>query len=144
FRGACAAPASFFIICVARPEVSGRPPHLSPAGLTRGPIIFVKLFAKKMDCRVKPGNDDHHSDRDRLPKRLNPIARPSAARSFPLFSDGGASLRAIPPGARPAGSSPIAAKRSRNVGDWIAVLSLSMIGRGTPAGAITPLQVGAA
>jgi hypothetical protein len=27
----------------------------SPAGLTRGPI----LFAKKMDGRVKPGHDDN-------------------------------------------------------------------------------------
>ena len=51
-------------------------------------------------------------------------------------------------GVPPAGSSPMTAKRSRNVGDWIALLmaalSLSMIGRGTPAGAMTPLQVGAA
>src|SRR5262249_44939109 len=40
------------------------------------------------------------------------------------------------------------AKRSLNVCDAIALLmaalSLSMIGRGTPAGAMTPLQVGAA
>ena len=30
----------------------------SPAGLTRG-SIFLRMsgFAKKMDCRVKPGND---------------------------------------------------------------------------------------
>jgi hypothetical protein len=25
--------------------------------LTRGPIIFAKCFHRKMDCRVKPGND---------------------------------------------------------------------------------------
>jgi hypothetical protein len=33
----------------------------SPAGLTRGSILFAKLeerIRKKMDCRVKPGNDD--------------------------------------------------------------------------------------
>jgi len=40
------------------------------------------------------------------------------------------------------------AKRSLNVCDAIALLiaalSLSTIGRGTPAGAMTPLQVGAA
>src|SRR5215475_3359871 len=51
-------------------------------------------------------------------------------------------------GVPPAGSSPIAAKRSRNSGDWIArliaALSLSTIGRGMRAGPITPLQVGAA
>jgi hypothetical protein len=30
----------------------------SPAGLTRGSIQLRKtLFAKRMDCRVKPGND---------------------------------------------------------------------------------------
>jgi hypothetical protein len=30
----------------------------SCAGLTRASILFVKaLFAKGMDCRVKPGND---------------------------------------------------------------------------------------
>ena len=43
--------------------------------------------------------------------------------------------------------SPIEAKRSRKVCEPIALLmpalSLSMIGRGTPAGAMTPLQVGA-
>jgi hypothetical protein len=51
-------------------------------------------------------------------------------------------------GVPPAGSSPIMAKRSLNVCDAIALLiaalSLSMTGRGTPAGAMTPLQVGAA
>src|SRR5262249_61526856 len=50
-------------------------------------------------------------------------------------------------GVPPAGSSPIWAKRSRKVGDsmarLIAALSLSRIGRGMPAGAITPLQVAA-
>ena len=31
---------------------------MSPAGLTRGSIFLRKNgFAKKMDCRVKPGND---------------------------------------------------------------------------------------
>jgi hypothetical protein len=31
----------------------------SPAGLTRGSIFLRKrLLAKRMDCRVKPGNDD--------------------------------------------------------------------------------------
>jgi hypothetical protein len=33
----------------------------SPAGLTRGSIVFARLkgiFRKRMDCRVKPGNDD--------------------------------------------------------------------------------------
>src|SRR5262249_26483472 len=53
-----------------------------------------------------------------------------------------------PSGVPPAGWSPIIAKRSLNVCDAIALLiaalSLSMIGRGTPAGAMTPLQVGAA
>jgi hypothetical protein len=36
--------------------------QLSPAGLTRGSIMLrEKLFAKKMDCRVKPGNDGEGS-----------------------------------------------------------------------------------
>src|SRR4029077_4161880 len=33
----------------------------SPAGLTRGSIVFARLkgiFREGMDCRVKPGNDD--------------------------------------------------------------------------------------
>ena len=29
----------------------------SPAGLARGSIYSQDAFAKKMDCRVKPGND---------------------------------------------------------------------------------------
>ena len=33
-----------------------QPPQGSPAGLTRGSIISKNL-AKRMDCRVKPGND---------------------------------------------------------------------------------------
>jgi hypothetical protein len=33
--------------------------QMSPAGLTRGSIdSSQELVAKKMDCRVKPGNDD--------------------------------------------------------------------------------------
>ena len=31
---------------------------MSCAGLTRASILFEKRLAKKMDCRVKPGNDD--------------------------------------------------------------------------------------
>src|SRR5215467_2176783 len=50
-------------------------------------------------------------------------------------------------GVPPAGSSPILANFSLNAADVSAVLmvalSLSTIGRGTPAGAITPVQVGA-
>ena len=39
--------------------VAAREPTLpSPAGLTRGSIFFVRTFANRMDCRVKPGNDD--------------------------------------------------------------------------------------
>ena len=35
-----------------------RPPNVSPAGLTRGSIFLRNnVLAKKMDCRVKPGND---------------------------------------------------------------------------------------
>src|SRR5262249_55525925 len=29
----------------------------SPPGLTRGSIFFARSFAKRMDCRVEPGND---------------------------------------------------------------------------------------
>jgi len=29
----------------------------SPAGLTRGSILFVRTLCEEMDCRVKPGND---------------------------------------------------------------------------------------
>src|SRR6185437_5867068 len=50
-------------------------------------------------------------------------------------------------GVPPAGSSPITLNFSLKVSDTsallIAALSLSTIGRGTPAGAITPVQVGA-
>ena len=50
-------------------------------------------------------------------------------------------------GVPPAGSSPILANFSLKASDTsallIAALSLSTIGRGTPAGAITPVQVGA-
>jgi hypothetical protein len=39
-------------------SLSQRPPNVSPAGLTRGSIFLRNsVFAKKMDCRVKPGND---------------------------------------------------------------------------------------
>jgi len=31
---------------------------MSCAGLTRASILFEKCLAKKMDCPVKPGNDD--------------------------------------------------------------------------------------
>src|SRR6516162_4017835 len=35
-------------------------PHSSPPGLTRGSILSSQgLFAKVMDCRVKPGNDSY-------------------------------------------------------------------------------------
>src|SRR6516162_9132179 len=33
-------------------------PHPSPAGLTRGSIIFVRTFCEDDGLRVKPGNDD--------------------------------------------------------------------------------------
>jgi hypothetical protein len=35
----------------------------SPAGLTRGSILFARGFAKMMDCRVTPGNDTCGSKR---------------------------------------------------------------------------------
>jgi len=39
-------------------SLSRRPPSVSPAGLTHGSIFLRNnVFAKKMDCRVKPGND---------------------------------------------------------------------------------------
>src|SRR6266550_8057559 len=42
-------------------------PLPSPAGLTRGSIVFLSVFSKKMDCRVKPGNDaDSRSTRVKL------------------------------------------------------------------------------
>jgi len=33
-------------------------PHLVMPGLTRASIENKAFLAKKMDCRVKPGNDD--------------------------------------------------------------------------------------
>jgi hypothetical protein len=30
----------------------------SYAGLTRVSIFFARVFSKRMDCRVKPGNDE--------------------------------------------------------------------------------------
>src|SRR5512132_3699552 len=43
------------------------PPHASPAGLTRGSIFFARGFAKEMDCRVKPGNDDWSKPTENAP-----------------------------------------------------------------------------
>ena len=48
-------------VCSAPLRAALRPAHeeASPAGLTRGSIFFARVFfAKKMDCRVKPGNDE--------------------------------------------------------------------------------------
>src|SRR5262249_45298472 len=75
----------------------------------------------------------------RAPERLT--TSPHLAESVRINS---ANSSGVPP----AGSSPIIAKRSLNVCDAIALLiaalSLSTIGRGTPAGAMAPLQGGAA
>jgi hypothetical protein len=37
--------------------------QLSYAGLTRVPIQLQKSLTKKMDCRVKPGNDEFFDQR---------------------------------------------------------------------------------
>jgi hypothetical protein len=47
--------------------------------LTRASIFFVKSFAKVMDCRVKPGNDD-------LGGRASAERRTSDCRSASLSS----------------------------------------------------------
>src|SRR5262249_26768134 len=73
--------------------------------------------------------------------------RPSAAQPRPIWRNPRGSVRRTLPACRPPARRR-SAKRSVNVCDAIALLiaelSLSMIGRGTPAGAMTPLQVGAA
>src|SRR5205085_11868941 len=46
----------------------------SCAGLTRASIHLQKSLSKRMDCQVKPGNDDHfiaRSPSDRKSTRLN-------------------------------------------------------------------------
>jgi hypothetical protein len=53
----------------------------SPAGLTRGSISFRnKFMAKKMDCRVKPGNDE--------PRGVKAGGRRTARGLEPLFRGG--------------------------------------------------------
>ena len=52
------------------PECKPRP---SPAGLTRGSIILRKtFFTKRMDCRVKPGNDSGETVGSRAPGAAHP------------------------------------------------------------------------
>ena len=80
--------------------------------------------------------------------QLSPAARRSAAPPLSIWPNPSLIVSANSSGVPPAGSSPIAAKRSLKIGELIArliaALSLSTIGRGMPAGPITPLQVGAA
>src|SRR6185437_1586646 len=72
---------------------------------------------------------------------------PARLITSPHFFESEAMVAANSSGVPPAGSSPIEAKRVLKLCDAIArlmaALSLSMIGRGTPAGAITPAQVAA-
>ena len=72
---------------------------------------------------------------------------PARSITSPHFLESDAISAPNSSGVPPAGSSPMAAKRALNSPDWIArliaALSLSTIGFGTPAGAITPTQVGA-
>src|SRR5579863_8749133 len=72
---------------------------------------------------------------------------PARSITSPHFLESDAINAANASGVPPAGSSPMAAKRAWNSPDWIALLiaalSLSTIGFGTPAGAMTPAQVGA-
>src|SRR5262249_35729509 len=76
--------------------VSLRIPNASPAGLTRGSIFFANFFAKMMDCRVKPGNDDCGC-RQREPG----FARRGAPGGGGFAGRGGGGGRAFPPGLAP-------------------------------------------
>src|SRR6476646_5033083 len=72
---------------------------------------------------------------------------PERRTTSPHLAESAFIVAANSSGVPPAGSSPIVANVSLNDSDvsalLIAALSLSTIGRGTPAGAITPVQVGA-
>jgi len=56
-------------------------PHPSPAGLTRGSIIFVRTFCEDDGLRVKPGNDDVMPRVRRDPQPQSP--HPPLAPLFP-------------------------------------------------------------
>src|ERR1041384_4918681 len=72
---------------------------------------------------------------------------PERRTTSPHLAESALIVAANSSGVPPAGSSPILANFSLNDSDLsallIAALSLSMIGRGTPTGAMTPVQVGA-
>src|SRR5512141_3035177 len=72
---------------------------------------------------------------------------PERRTTSPHLAESAFIVAANSSGVPPAGSSPILANFSLNASDvstlLIAALSLSTIGRGRPAGAITPVQVGA-
>src|SRR3974390_3832185 len=72
---------------------------------------------------------------------------PARLMTSPHLAESVLMVAAKSSGVPPAGSSPILANFSLNDSDTsallIAALSLSTIGRGTPAGAITPVHVGA-
>src|SRR5215471_17394998 len=83
-------------------------PHASPAGLTRGSIILRKnAFAKKMDCRVKPGNDSRGESSPQAAMRhcrLAPLFLSNTANIGPSdtmlpwrLSEGAYKLAALPP-----------------------------------------------
>src|SRR5262249_2483151 len=40
------------------PAMTGVNPSPAPPGVDRGYFCLLRVFAKRMDCRVKPGNDD--------------------------------------------------------------------------------------
>src|SRR5215217_5849749 len=83
---------------------------------------------------------------DMAPRHQSSFA-PDRATTSAHLAESLAIVCANSSGGPPAGSSPMAANRWRNAGEaiarLIAALSLSTIGRGKPAGAMTPLQVGA-
>src|SRR3984957_8256423 len=101
-------------------------------GRGRGVSPWPQYGSSPVARKVRP----RHSNL--MPARL--ITSPHLAESEAINA---ANSSGVPP----AGSSPVEAKWSLKAADWIALLiaalSLSTIGRGTPAGAMTPLQVGA-
>src|SRR5262249_36742696 len=58
------------------PQSSPRHPRALPAG----PSSFVKTFAKRMDCRVKPGNDDQAWGGSAPSPRRRRCAHPPSSR----------------------------------------------------------------